>query len=105
MRGGMMIFTMPKIGRTVELNDTIVSDYLKTVVPSIVSESPFILALKQDFGHFPTEDEMSSEELSKYCNNVLLQELRFSDSLPQISQFISSGGEKVLRNASSQSMR
>ncbi len=97
-----MLFKMPKIGRTVELDDTIVSEYVKTVEPSIVTESPFILALKQDFGHYPSEDEMSSDELSKYCDNVLLQELQFSAALPKLTQFLASGGEDALRNASAQ---
>jgi hypothetical protein len=102
MRGKKMVFKMPQIGRTVELDDAIVSEYVKTVEPSIVTESPFILALKQDFGHYPNEDEMSFDELSKYCDNVLLQELQFSASLPKLTQFLASGGEDALRNASSQ---
>lgn len=97
-----MVFQMSKIGRIVELDDEIVSQYLKTVEPSVVTESPFILALKQDFGHYPNEDEMSSAELSKYCDNVLLQELQFSTELPKIAQFLATGGENALKTASSQ---
>ena len=99
MRGAKMIFRMPKIGRTVELDDQITSMYLKTVEPSVMTESPFILAMKVDFGHYPSEAEMSAEELSKYCNNVLLQELEFSAALPKITDFLSSGGEEAIRDA------
>ena len=100
MRGKKMIYAMPKIGRTVELDDSIVSEYIKTVQPSIVTESPFILALKQDYGHYPSEDEMSFGELSAYRNNVLLQELQFSAALPSLSNFLTAGGEDVLKNSS-----
>ncbi len=99
MRGVKMLYKMEKIGRTVELNDELVSMYLKTVEPSILTESPFILALKADFGKYPSAEEMSAEELSSYCNNVLLEELEFSMALPKIQTFLTSGGEKILRDA------
>ena len=96
-----MVFKMQEIGRTIELDDDIVSKYLQTVEPRIITEAPFILALKQDFRHYPTEEEMSSSELSRYCNNVLLQELEFCAALPRLNRFLESGGEAALRNASS----
>ena len=88
-----MRFRMPKIGRTIELDDRIVSAYLKTVDPSELTESPFILAMKADFGHYPDENEMSQEELNRYCNNVLLQELEFSAAM---SRILLHGGTLVL---------
>ena len=51
-----MVFKMQKIGRTIELDDDIVSKYLQTVEQRIITEAPFILVLKQDFGHYPTEE-------------------------------------------------
>ncbi len=94
-----MVYNMPKIGRTVELDDWLVDAYLKTIEPSILTESLFIMALKADYGHYPTEEEMPQNELSDYCNNILLQELEFSVALPKITDFLSSGGEGMLRDA------
>lgn len=94
-----MIFRMTKIGRVAELDDRIVSAYLKTVDPSELTESPFILAMKANFGHYPDETEMPQEEFNRYCNNVLLQELNFGAAIPEIAKFLSAGGEEVLRDA------
>ena len=72
-----MLFKMNKIGRTVELDDNIVKMYQKTIGSGVITEHPFIISLKADFGHYPDETEFSDKELSEYCNNVLLQEIPF----------------------------
>ena len=73
-----MKYMIYSANRIVELDDRIVNAYLKTVDPAVLTESPFILAMMFDFGHFPNESEISNSELSDYCNNVLLQELEMA---------------------------
>jgi hypothetical protein len=44
---------------------------------------PFSIAVKSKFGHAPSKEEMPDEELSAFCNGVLLQEMEALSLLPR----------------------
>lgn len=47
-----------------------------------MSEDPFVLVAISEYGHEPTAQEVSDEELSKLCNEVLLSDLKALALLP-----------------------
>ena len=75
-----MKYEIKKMGRIVELNDEIVNLYQQV---GKIDDSPFIIVIKSKFGHFPTEMEASDLELSKLCNEILMDELEAMTLIPK----------------------
>ena len=80
-----MKFDVTGLNRIVELNDDIVAEYCKY---KPLSEDPFVIVAISEYGHEPTADEVSDEELSKMCNEVLLSDLKALALLPDALSFV-----------------
>ena len=63
-----MKFDVVDLNRIVELDDEIVAEYCRY---KPLSEDPFVIVAISEYGHEPTAQEVSDEELSKLCNEVL----------------------------------
>ncbi len=79
---GVMTYSIKRIGRTVELNDALVEEYLK--YEDSLRDQPFSIVIRSTYGHEPSESEVSNEELSRLCNEVLLSELKAIAFMPEI---------------------
>lgn len=53
------------------------------------------MEIKIQYGHYPTQDEVSDEDLSELCNQVLLTELKAFALLPKVVSFIDSSGSAI----------
>lgn len=80
-----MKYFIKHIGREVELNDEIVKVYQEYIV---LRDNPFSIAARSKFGHSPSKEEMSDEELSILCNEVMLSELKTLEMMPKVNQFL-----------------
>lgn len=80
-----MKFDVTGLNRIVELNDDIAAEYCKY---KSLSEDPFVIVAISEYGHEPTADEVSDEELSKMCNEVLLSDLKALALLPDALSFV-----------------
>lgn len=80
-----MLYTIGRINRTVNLNDDLVSKYLEY---DELHEQPFSIVIRTRFGHAPSETEISDDDLSALCNDVLLSELKALALLPKAISFI-----------------
>lgn len=79
-----MKYTIERLHRTVELNDELVEKYCQY---DELHDQSFSIVVRTKFGHIPTEEEVSNEELSKICNDILLEELKALSLLPQAVLF------------------
>ena len=75
-----MKFTITQMNRTVELDDVLATEYEKY---DDILEYPFVIALCIKYGDIPKNDEISDEELSSLCNDVLLEEMKCLSLLPK----------------------
>ncbi len=80
-----MKYTITKIERTVNLDDELVNKYTQY---DELRDFLFSIRIKSQFGHKPTIEEISDENLSKICNEVLLDELRALVLLPKAITFV-----------------
>lgn len=80
-----MLFELKKINRIVDLNDELVNEYTKY---EELHENPFFISIRAEFKHNPTKEEISDEELSNFCNEILLDELKAYALLPKAIQII-----------------
>ncbi len=80
--GGMsMIFTSKRLNnRIIDLNDCLVNEYCKYTE---LRDNNFFIVIKSKYGRIPSEDEVSREELSRLCNEILLSELKAMALLPK----------------------
>ena len=69
----------------VDLDDELVAEYCKY---ETLREHPFCIVILSQFGHNPTVDEISDKELSKLCNEILLDELKALSLLPEVIKLI-----------------
>ena len=74
-----MKFTIGRLERTVELDDALVKKYCEY---DELREQPFSIVIRTKFGHKPTPEEISDDDLSKLCNEILLSELKALAMLP-----------------------
>ena len=79
-----MKFDVVSLNRIVELDDEIVAEYRRY---KPLSEDPFVIVAISEYGHEPTAQEVSDEELSKLCNEVLLSDLKALALLSNASAF------------------
>lgn len=77
-----MKYFIEKLNRMVDLNDEIVDVYLQ--MESKLRDNPFIIATYGKFGHIPTKEEVTDEDFSNYCNEILLNEIQFDVELPDV---------------------
>ena len=80
-----MKFDVVGLNRIVELDDEIVAEYCRY---KPLSEDPFVIVAISEYGHEPTVQEVSDEELSKLCNEVLLSDLKALALLPNALAFV-----------------
>ena len=80
-----MKFDVAGLNRTVELDDKIVAEYCRY---KPLSEDPFVIVAISEYGHEPTAQEVSDEELSILCNEVLLSDLKALALLPNALAFV-----------------
>jgi len=86
-----MKYEIKRIGRTVDLDDEILKMYREYMV---LRDNPFAIVARSQFGHNPTKEEISDEELSALCNEVMLSELKTIEIMPKISEFLEKNYEK-----------
>lgn len=75
-----MEYYISKLNRTVALNDELVQEYCKY---DELREHSFSIVIKTKFGHNPSQEEISDEELSALCNQILFSELKAFSLLPK----------------------
>lgn len=80
-----MKYAISQLNREVELDDLLVNEYVKY---DDLTEYNFVIVLASKFGHLPTEEEISDEELSSICNEVLFGDLKALALLPKALEAI-----------------
>ena len=80
-----MKYHIERLNRTVELYDRIVEEYTKY---EKLRDQPFSIIVRNQFGHAPSQEEISDNDLSELCNEILLTELKAIAALPVTAQFI-----------------
>lgn len=86
-----MKYYIERLNRTVELDDDLVNEYCKY---EKLRDQPFSIAVRTEYGCAPTEEQVSNEELSNFCNEVLLHELKIMTAMPKIMKTIKENYEK-----------
>lgn len=87
-----MKFYSEKLNRTINLNDNLVNEYLQ--FEDEIRDTPFAIVVIGKYGHEPTKEEISDEELSELCNRVLASEIKVNLAMPKIIQCIDENYEK-----------
>lgn len=86
-----MEYCIKELNRTVELDNIIVSKYLK--LESELRDAPFVISLYSVY-----EDEeiknLSDADLSQFCNEVLLDEIQVDLDLPNVIETIVKNNDK-----------
>lgn len=82
--------------REVELNDDLVSEYIKY---DELRDGNFSIAVRSRYGHVPTEEEISKDELSRLCNEVLFSDLKAMALLPKALEIINNHREELKKNS------
>lgn len=80
-----MIYRINRIGRTVDLDDALVNKYTEY---DELHEQSFSIAIRTKYGHNPSEEEVTDEDLSIFCNDILLTELKALALLPKAVMLI-----------------
>lgn len=80
-----MLYTIKRLNRTVNLDDDLVDKYCQY---DILRDQPFSIIVRSKYGHCPTQEELSDEDLSIICNDVLLAELKTLALLPEAMSVI-----------------
>lgn len=75
-----MLYKINRLNRTVDLDDILVNKYCEY---ETLRDQPFSIVIRSKYGHCPTKEELSDEELSKICNEVLFSELKALALLPK----------------------
>ena len=91
-----MKYMISQLNREVELDDLLVNEYVKY---DDLTEYNFVIVLASKFGHLPTKEEISDEELSQICNKVLFGELKALTLLPKALEVISQHREELTEAA------
>lgn len=86
-----MKYEITQLNRTVDLDDEIVKIYQEY---SSLRENPFVIVILSTYECEPTEEDVSNEELSKLCNEVMLNELKTLSLLPKALAYIESHYEE-----------
>jgi hypothetical protein len=68
-----MKYYISKIDRTIELDDELMNEYCKY---EDLRETTLLASIYMQYGKAPTKDEMSDEEFSKMCNEILYYQLK-----------------------------
>ena len=79
-----MKYMISQLNREVELDDRLLNEYVKY---SDLAEYQFCIAIRTKFGN--NSSNISDEELSLLCNEVLLGELKALTLLPKALEVIS----------------
>lgn len=74
------------------MNDALVKKYCEY---ETLRDQPFSIVVRSKYGHRPTQEEASDEELSRICNEVLLSELKALALLPNAIAVIDNKFEEL----------
>lgn len=88
-----MEYYIKELNRTVELDDNLVKKYEELEGP--LRDAPFVLSTYFTYGYEPSEDEISNEKFSIFCNEVLCGEIETSLALPEVTDFIINNKDKI----------
>ncbi len=80
----MMRYYIERLNRTVELDDRLVRIYTEY---ERLRDQPFSIVVRCKYGHAPSTDEVSDEELSVFCNQILLSELKALSIIPRMQGY------------------
>lgn len=86
-----MLYNITRLNRTVNLDDRLVQEYTKV---DEIREQSFSIVIRSRFGHNPTEEEISDEELSNLCNEILFSEMKALALLPNAISFVCNNYEE-----------
>lgn len=81
-----MRYYIEALNREVELNDELVNAYKE--LEGELRQGPFVIVVLSKYGHEPTEQEISNEELSALCNKILATEIKVDLDMPRIIEAI-----------------
>ena len=88
-----MIFTSDSLNnRLIDLDDVLVE---KNCEYDELRDAGFCIVIRSKYGHIPTEEECSREELSEICNEVLLSSLKAMALLPKALEIITESKEEL----------
>ncbi len=91
-----MLYQINRINRNVELDDELVNKYLEY---DELHEQIFSIVIRSEYGHAPTVDEVSNEDLSALCNEVLFSELKALALLPKAIMKIYDNYEEYIKKS------
>jgi hypothetical protein len=91
-----MKYYLPKANRTIELDDKLVEEYCKH---DSLRENTFFVAFALEYGRYPTQEEMSDDEFTKACNELLCDDIKTLELLPQALEVINSNREEWHKKA------
>ena len=80
-----MKYNIPKINRTVELDDTLVKEYEKY---DKLTEHSFVIGILSTYNHKHNKEDVSDEELSELCNKILESDIKAYRYMPAIAEII-----------------
>lgn len=86
-----MEYYIKKINRTVILDDEIVEKFLETGEELTSEFFAYRIFLKYDC--YPTKEQVPDEELSAFCNEVLLSELKMYLDFPKICAWLNKNAD------------
>ncbi|MBR1853484.1 MAG: hypothetical protein IJ794_10155 [Lachnospiraceae bacterium] len=87
-----MKYNIPKINRTVELDDALVKEYEKY---DELTEHSFIIGILSTYNHKHGKEDVSDEELSELCNKILASDIEAYRYMPRITEFIEKNSDKL----------
>lgn len=80
-----MKYEIKALNRIAILNDELVEIYSQY---RQLRDNPFVIRVISKYGYEPSVDELSEDDFSQLCNEVLLDELEFVISMPELSKII-----------------
>jgi hypothetical protein len=91
-----MKYYIPEMDRTAELDDELVKEYCKH---DSLRGNTFLVAFCMEYGKIPTRDEVSDDEFSEMCNELLADDIKCLAMLPAALAIINSNREEWHRKA------
>ena len=87
-----MKYNIPKINRTVELDDALVKEYEKY---DELKEHSFVIGILSTYSHKHSKEDVSDEELSELCNKILASDIEAYKYMPAITEIIEGNEDEI----------